>query len=184
MVPRTPTGSIFAAWQPLRMSRRSWVAVTDFKTRVLRLKPEVQILGSLKSIRHTKVEILRLKSCFLRKKETKLDEIFERHFYLNYSVGVSHVFTLFCLMICIWHANRVPDPVPCGQPCRTWIKNVWCLSSLITIPRTFMMYLHHLNSLESVNDVVYNSVKIFFTGFFCVYRECVSVKLFILRKVY
>ena len=27
----------------------------------------------LKSIRHTKVEILSLKSCFLRKKETKLD---------------------------------------------------------------------------------------------------------------
>ena len=39
------------------MSRRSWVAATDFKTRVLRLKPEVQILGSTKSIRHTKVEI-------------------------------------------------------------------------------------------------------------------------------
>ena len=73
LVPRTPTGSIFAAWQPLRMSRRSWAAVTDFKTRVLRLKPEVQILGSSKSIRHTKVEILRLKSCFLRKKETKLN---------------------------------------------------------------------------------------------------------------
>ena len=73
LVPRTPTGSIFAAWQPLRMSRRSWAAVTDFKTRVLRLKPEVQILGSSKSIRHTKVEMLRLKSCFrLRKKETKL----------------------------------------------------------------------------------------------------------------
>ena len=34
---------------------------------------EVQILGSLKSIRHTKVEIPRLKSCFLRKKETKLN---------------------------------------------------------------------------------------------------------------
>ena len=38
-----------------------WIAVTDFKTRVLRLKPEVQILGSSKSIRQTKVEILRLK---------------------------------------------------------------------------------------------------------------------------
>ena len=37
-----------------------------------RLKPKVQILGSSKSIRHTKVAILRLKSCFLRKKETKL----------------------------------------------------------------------------------------------------------------
>ena len=36
------------------------------RTRVLRLKPEVQILGSSKSIRHTKVEILHLKSCFLR----------------------------------------------------------------------------------------------------------------------
>ena len=73
LVPRTPTGSIFVEWQPLRMSRRSWAAVTDFKTRVLRLKPEVQILGSSKSIRHTKVEILRLKSCFIRKKETKLN---------------------------------------------------------------------------------------------------------------
>ena len=72
LVTRTPTGSIFAAWQPLRMSRRSWAAVTDFKTRVLRLKPEVQILGSSKSIRHTRVEILRLKSCFLRKKEAKI----------------------------------------------------------------------------------------------------------------
>ena len=185
MVPRTPTGSIFAAWQPLRMSRRSWARVTDFKTRVLRLKPEVQILGSSKSIRHTKVEIPRLKSCFLRKKETKLNANHWKRFSTELSVGVrDDGFTLFCLMICIWHANRVPDPVPCGQPCRTWIKNVWCLSSLITIPRTFMMYLHHLNSLESVNDVVYNSVKIFFTGFFCVYRECVSVKLFILRKVY
>ena len=79
---------------------------------------------------------------FVRKKQN-LTQIFERHFYLNYSVGVRHVFTLFCLMICIWHANRVPDPVPCCQLCRTWIKNVWCLSSLMTIPRTFMMYLHH-----------------------------------------
>ena len=69
LVPRTPTGSIFAAWQPLRMSRHSWAAE---RTRVLRLKPEVQILGSSKSIRHTRVEILRLKSCFLRKKEAKI----------------------------------------------------------------------------------------------------------------
>ena len=52
--------------------KSSWVTVTDFKTRLLMLKPEVQILGSSKSIRQTKVEILRLKSCFLRKKETKL----------------------------------------------------------------------------------------------------------------
>ena len=41
-VPRTPTRCIFAAGQPLRMSRRFWAAVTDFKTRVFRLKPEVQ----------------------------------------------------------------------------------------------------------------------------------------------
>ena len=54
------------------MSRHSWVAVTDFKTRDLRLKPEVQILGFSKSIRHTKVAIFRPKSCFLRKKKTKL----------------------------------------------------------------------------------------------------------------
>ena len=73
LVPPTPTGSIFAAWQPLRMSRRSWAAVTDFKTRVLRLKPEVQIVGSSKNNRHTKVEILHLKSCFLRSSETKLN---------------------------------------------------------------------------------------------------------------
>ena len=90
----------------------------DFKTRVLRLKPEVQILGSSKSIRHTKVEILRLKSCFLRIKEN-LTQIFERHFQLNYSVGVRDGFTLFCLMIYIWHANRVPNPVLRGQPCRS-----------------------------------------------------------------
>ena len=71
--PGTPTESIFAAWQPLRMSRRSWAAVTDFNARVLTLKPEVQILCSSKSFRHTKVEIPRLKSCFPRKRETKLN---------------------------------------------------------------------------------------------------------------
>ena len=121
LVPRTPTGSIFPAWQPLRMSRRSWAEVTDFKTRVLRLKPEVQILRSSKSIRHTKVEILRPKSCFLRKKEKNLTQIFERHFQLNYSVCVRDGFRLFCLMICISRANRVPDPVLRGQ---NWIWTV------------------------------------------------------------
>ena len=45
-----------------------------------------------------------------------------------------------------------------------------------------MIYLHHINSLESVNDVVYNSVKIFFTGILFVYRECVSVKAFYREK--
>ena len=34
-------------------------------------------------------------------------------------------------MICFWRVNRVPDPVLRGQPCRSWIKNVWCLSSLM-----------------------------------------------------
>ena len=58
-------------------------------------------------------------------------QIFERHFQLNYSLGVRDGFTLFCLMICIWHANRVPDPVLCDQPCHSSIKNVWCLSSLM-----------------------------------------------------
>ena len=85
--------------------------VTDFNTRVLTLKPEVENLCSSKSIRHTKVEILRLKSCirhtkeenlrlkscFLGKKETKLTQIFERHFQLNYLVRVRDGFTLFCL---------------------------------------------------------------------------------------
>ena len=41
--------------------------------KVLRLKPEVQILGSSKSILHTKVEILHLKSRFLCNKGTKLN---------------------------------------------------------------------------------------------------------------
>ena len=45
----------------------------DFKTRVVRLKPEVHILGFSKSIRHTKVEILQQKLCFLRTNETKLN---------------------------------------------------------------------------------------------------------------
>ena len=86
LVSPTPTGSIFAAWQPLRMSRRSWAAVTDFKTRVLRLKPEVQILGSSKNIRHTKVEILHLKSCFLRSNETKLNA----NLWKAFSTELSH----------------------------------------------------------------------------------------------
>ena len=67
---------------------------------------------------------------FVRKKQN-LTQIFERHFQLNYSVGVRDGFTLFCIMICIWHANRVPDPVLRGQPCRSWIKNVWCLRPLL-----------------------------------------------------
>ena len=65
---------------------------------------------------------------FVRKKKN-LTQIFERHFQLNYSVSVRDGFTLFCLIICILHANRVPDPVLRGQPCCSWIKNVWCLNS-------------------------------------------------------
>ena len=53
--------------------------------------PEVQILGSSKSIRHTKVEILHLKSCFLRTKKQNLTQIFKRRFQLNYFVGVRDV---------------------------------------------------------------------------------------------
>ena len=139
---------------------------------------EVQILGSLKSILHTKVEIPRLKSCFLRKKETKLNANLWNAFSSELFCRRSWWFHDVLLNNCILHTNRVPDPVLRGQPCHTWIKNVWCLSSLMSIPRTFMMYLHHINSLESVNDVVYNSVKIFFTGILFVYRECVSVKAF------
>ena len=86
----------------------------------LRLKPEVQILGSSKNIRHTKVEILRLKSCFLHKKETNFHAklIFESHFFC----AVRDCFTLVCLMICIWRINRVPDPVLRDQPCHSWFN--------------------------------------------------------------
>ena len=74
------------------------------------MKPAVQILGSSKSIRHTKVKILRLKSCFLRKKETELHEnFFERHFQKNYSVGVRDGFTLVCFSNDL-HLARKPRP--------------------------------------------------------------------------
>ena len=99
-------GNILAAWQPLRMSRRSWAGVMDFKTRVLRLKPEVQILGSSKSIRHTTLpppspryesrNLIHLKSCFLRNKETKLNANLWQAFSTDYySVGVRDIFTWF-----------------------------------------------------------------------------------------
>ena len=96
-----PTGSIFAAWQPLCMSRRSWVMVTDFKTRVLRLKPEVHILGSSRSIRHTKVEILRLKSYFLHKKDTKLSRKINlwKTFFLLEFVIVSRFFWFLSFLL-------------------------------------------------------------------------------------
>ena len=78
------------------------------------LKPEVQILGSLKSIRHAKVEILRLKSCFLRKKETttkkknkKITQIFETHFQMNYSFGVRDGYVGFLYDL---HLARKPRP--------------------------------------------------------------------------
>ena len=53
---------------------------------------------------------------FFVTKKQNLTQIFERHFQLNYSVGVRDVFMLFCLIICIWHANRVPDPGLRGRP--------------------------------------------------------------------
>ena len=75
---------------------------------------------------------------FVRKKQN-FTQIFERHFQMNYSDGVRNGFTLVCLMIRIWRVNRVPDPVLRGQPCRPWIKNVCCLSSLISIRNTFYL---------------------------------------------
>ena len=104
------------------MSRHSWVAVTDFKTWVLRLKPEVQILVSSRSIHHTKVEILHLKSCFLHKKETKLhanlwkifsNELFCQRswwFYVTWSRSssarpVMPFLPTKCLMLKQWEAS-------------------------------------------------------------------------------
>ena len=65
-----------------------------------------------------------------------LTQIFERHFQLNYSVGVRDGFTLFCLMICSWRANPVEDAVLHGRPRRSLMKKVRCLSSLLS--RTIM----------------------------------------------
>ena len=125
------------------MSRHYWVAVTDFKTRVLRLKPEVQILRSSKSIRHTKVEILRLKSCFLRKKETKLHANLWKTFSNELFCRRSWWFHVALLMICISRVNLVPDPVLRRQPCRPWIKNVWWLSSLLVLIYCNRQYFTH-----------------------------------------
>ena len=103
--------------------------VTDFKTRVLRLKPEVHILGSPRSIRHTKVEILRLKSYFLHKKETKLSRKMKDIFF----VGVRNSFTFFlvlkfpfvslepqCLPECLPLSHQVFDPETMRGKCRTY----------------------------------------------------------------
>jgi len=101
----------------------SVAAVTDFKTRVLRLKPEVQILGSSKSICHTKEDILHLKSCFLRKKETKLNANLWKTFCPEF----------FCWRSWWFHVVLFEDLYFArGQPCRSWIKNVWYLSSLLS----------------------------------------------------
>ena len=92
LVPRTPTGTIFAAWQPLRTSRRSWAAVTDFKTRVLRLKPEVQILGSSKSIRQA--NHCRLIVCVLHYVIKIMNDI--RLLVLRCCCVIGLVFNIFC----------------------------------------------------------------------------------------
>ena len=81
------------------MSRHSCAAVTDFKTRVLRLKPEVQILGSSKRICHTKKFFPRNHVFFIRNKQN-FRQIFERHFQMNYSVRIHDGFTLVCLHQC------------------------------------------------------------------------------------
>ena len=131
--PRTPTGSIFAAWQPLRTSRRSWAAVTDFNARVLTLKPEVQILCSSKSFRHTKVEIPRLKSYFPRKRDQNLTQIFKKTFSTELFRRCSWWFHVVLLNdIYLLRKPRPPDPVLRGQPCCLWIKNVGRLSSLLS----------------------------------------------------
>ena len=101
LVPRTPTGSIFTAWQPLRMSRRSWAAVTDWKR---------EFSGWNQGFKFWVLE-----EYLSYKSRNSSSEIM----FLNYSVGVRDVFTSFWLMICIWHANRVPFPVLRGQPCRS-----------------------------------------------------------------
>ena len=136
-------GSIFAAWQPLRMSRRSWNAVTDFKTRVLRLKPEVQILGSSESIRHTKVKILRLKSSFLRKKETQLhanlwktfsNELFCRRSWW-FHVGLLNDLRSACKPR-LWSSSARP-----AMPFVNQERLVLKFPSLLTVPIPFRHYL-------------------------------------------
>ena len=62
---------------------------------------------------------------------------------MNFSVGVRDGFTLVCLMICIWRVNRVPDPVLRRQPCSSWIKNVWWLSSLLALIYCHRQYFTH-----------------------------------------
>ena len=106
------------------------------EARVLRLKLEVQILGSSKSIRHTKVEILRLESCFLRKKETKLNANLRKAF--STELFSPRLWWFHVVLANDLHLARKPrpDPVLRGQPCRSWIKNVWCLSSLPSIITT------------------------------------------------
>ena len=120
---------------------------------------------------------------FVRKKQN-LTQIFERHFYVNYSVGVRHVFTLFLLNDL--HLARKPGPW--SSSARSAMPYVNQERLVLKFPNDdtvdfYDVFASH-NRLESVNDVVYKSVKIFFTWFFCVYRECVSVKLFIVRKIY
>ena len=66
-------GKLAVCGLSLNIPRKRFESFPNKDARVLRLKLEVQILGSLKSIRHTKVKIFRLKSCFLRKKETKFN---------------------------------------------------------------------------------------------------------------
>ena len=56
-----------------------------------------------------------------------------------------------CLVICIWCVNRVLNPVLRGQPCLSWIKKVWCSSSLL---------LGHaqLQTRMPINDIINTSM--------------------------
>ena len=126
-------GSIFVAWQLLRMSRRSWNAVTDIKMRVLRLKPEVQILGSSESIRHTKVKILRLKSGFLRKKETQL----HANLWKTFSNEI------FCRRSWWFHVGLLNDLRLARKP-RLWSRSARPVMPLVKQERLVLKFLNKL----------------------------------------
>ena len=88
-------------------------------------------------------------------------QILEKHFQLIYSVGLRDGFTLFCLLICIWHANRVLYPVLRGQPCRLWwIKNVRCLVPYSTDARVLeKASLTRGNEIDSSRILYYGDFK-------------------------